>query len=110
MTLEELMKEWKKLERDGIKACGLDDWDHLKGIFMVLPGIDCLDEAIIEKVVQKAIEARGWLWGFDPTFKYRASIRVGMAEFSTAEDPVSPAKALISAYLQAIRETTEVAA
>lgn len=130
MSLSSLLGEWAGLEPERCRVAtkhgafayrfGGEEWD------VFAPEIDAEDAALVQVAVQEAIEARGWylrLEGFrihDNAVSYVAIIygevrgrsrRLGQAPklISTArhEEPMPPAEALLTAYLEALKAAKE---
>lgn len=105
--MKDLLQEWAELEPSRCKfEAWADNYGHWvqQDIITVWVGPRAsggYKVEIIQHAVQQAIEARGWVWSLvmqHTGSKYLASAR---GRLGRSDD--SPAHALLSAYLQAIK-------
>ena len=110
MKLEELLRKWSKLEP---YRCEFSR-GHEQGESWFTISLDSgkayveyqkatqEDHALLQAIVQKTIEKRGWLWSilFSAKGVYRAGVKI--SERYISETHRFPAHALLAAYLKAI--------
>ena len=110
MKLEELLRKWSELEPYRCEYSEGSDieesWytislDHGKA-FVEYQNATQEDHALLQAIVQKTIEKKGWLWSilFSSKGVYRAGVKI--ADGYVSETARFPAYALLAAYLKAV--------
>ena len=110
MKLEELLRKWSKLEPYLCEySTGQDvneSWYTISfasgKAYVEYKNATQEDHALLQALVQKIIERRGWLWSilFSSKGVYRAGVKISERYISETER--FPAYALLAAYLKAV--------
>ncbi len=110
MKLEDLLRKWSELEPYRCElSSGLEtdeDWYTVSfdtgKAYVEYKKATQEDHALLQAIVQKTVESRGWLWSllFSSKGVYRAGVRI--SERYISETARFPAYALLAAYLKAI--------